>query len=137
MAAEPTVIAGIGVDNLSAQRPSAGVLPNRKWLYHGQTGNTVVGNVGNQGIGTVALPALAAGAAGAATVTITDSLITTTSIVLVTVRRGTTAPAAGAVATILASVEAPAAGSVVVDVVNLGTAATLATDYVLHYVALN
>jgi hypothetical protein len=106
-----------------------------KHNHSGQTGNTVANNVANQGIGTVALPALTSGATG--TVTITDSRITASSLIWITVKRGTTTPAAGALAGIVADLQAPGSGSCVVDLRNAGTAATLSTDYVLHYLVVN
>lgn len=96
-----------------------------------QTVNKVAGNVANQGIGTVALPALAAGAVG--TVTISDTWIHTESIIFCQVKRGTTTAVAGAVATLILALRPATTGACIVDVMNHGAAATLATDYVLHY----
>lgn len=127
-----TVIDGIHLDTTQS---NPGVQSARKWLYHGQAGNTVAGNTGNRSCGTTALPALAAGATG--TFTITDSFITALSLIWLQVKIGTTTAGAGAVATVLTSLRAPAAGSVVVDVTNLGSVATLSTDYVVHYWVVN
>jgi len=131
-----SAVDGIGYKDLtSIAGAQPGLLAGRKFYFLGQTDNRIASNVANQGIGTVALPALAAGATG--TVTITDSLITFLSIVLLTVKRGTTTPAAGALAAITVSGQQPSSGSVVVDIRNNGSVATLATDYVLHYLATN
>jgi|GEM_PF-3444853 len=130
-----TLVDGIDLDDITAGITHPGLRSGRKWKYHGQTGNTVALNIANQGVGTGALPALAAGATG--TITITNSLITTLSLIFCQVKIGTTTAAAGAVATVLTQLRAPAAGSCVVDVTNLGSAAMLATDYVLHYWVVN
>lgn len=135
MTLELSAVDGLVYDDLTASTPNPGVKSGRKWKYHGQTGNTVAGNVANIGMGTVAVPALSAAATG--TVTITDSKIASTSLVWLQVKIGTTTASAGAVATVHTSCRAPGSGSVVVDVTNLGSAATLSTDYQLWYWVVN
>lgn len=123
------------LDDATAATPNPMMRSGAKLTWKRQTGNTVAGNVGNAGLGTVALPALNAGATG--TVTISDSLIGTASLIFVFVARGTTTPAAGAIASIIVDAQAPTAGSVVLDLRNAGTAATLSTDYVVWYLVIN
>lgn len=96
-----------------------------------QTGNTVATDKGNQFTGSLALPAIANGATG--TATLTNSKIKASSIILTQVRRGTTTPAAGAINFLVVESATPTAGSVVFTVRNLGSAATLSTDYQLWY----
>ena len=105
-----TAVDGIGLDDDTARGSQPGVLPNFKLKWLGQAANTAAGNVANQGIGTVGLPALGAGAEG--TVTVTDSLITASSLVFVTVVNANGDTTAGARVT--ADVRMPASGSVVV-----------------------
>jgi hypothetical protein len=84
--------------------------------------------------GSVAIGAL--NAAATTNVTITNSLIVATSTVLCQVRKGSTVAQTGAVATVVAAPRVPGTGSCVVDVTNLGAAATLSTDYVLTYLVI-
>lgn len=96
-----------------------------------QTGNTVATDKGNQFAGSVAIPAITNGATG--TVTLTNNKIKATSIILTQIRRGTTTPAAGATNFLVVESATPTAGSCVFTVRNLGSAATLSTDYQLWY----
>lgn len=138
MSTYPSPVDGIWYEDVTAAThtgaPYPGTAPGVKYLALGQTGNTVATNVANQGIGTVACPALSAGAVG--TVTISDSLITANSLIFCTVRRGTTTPASGAYC-MVRDVMTPTSSSVVVNVVNLGSAATLSTDEQLFYMVVN
>jgi hypothetical protein len=110
---------------------------NARDLYRGglQTGNTVAGNQGNQYVGTVAIGAVTNGAT--ATVTVTNSKIKASSIILTQIRRGTTTPAAGATTFLVVEAATPTAGQCVFTVRNLGSAATLSTDYQLWYHIVN
>jgi hypothetical protein len=111
-----------------AAAPNAGPRSGQKHAFPAQAGNTLALTTANQAFGMVAAPALASGATG--TVTWTNSLINANSIISVRgCRRGTTTPAAGALAALIVNSQAPGAGTVVLDVRNAGTAATLATDY--------
>jgi hypothetical protein len=96
-----------------------------------QTGNTVATDRANQVMGSVAIPAITNGVTG--TVTLTNAKIKATSIIMVQVRRGTTTPAAGATTFLVIESATPTAGSCVFTVRNLGSAATLSTDYQLWY----
>lgn len=106
-------------------------------LRFGQAGGAAQFNTANQGIGTVALPAIAAGATGE--VTINDSTIDSTSMVFCQVTRnksaGFTVPAAGAIAGLVADVKAISTSqpNITIELRNVGSAATLATDYELWY----
>jgi hypothetical protein len=98
----------------------------------GQTANTVAGSVANQPSGTVALANKAQNAE--ATVTITNSAITATSIIIVTpYNQGgdTTANVQFA-----ADVRSVSAGSAVVHYTNLG-AGTSAGTWALFYWIIN
>lgn len=106
-----------------------------KPLFAGQTALAAGSSVADQAIGVVALPALNAGATG--TVTITNARITTISHVFLTVKRGTTTAGAGAVGTVVVAGRLPGSGSLVVDVTNLGSAATLSTDYDVQFLICN
>lgn len=125
---DPTVTLG----NLPQWTFSSG----RRLKYKAQTGNTVAGNVANQGIGTNALPAVTNGTT--TTQVVNNTLVTAASIILCQVRRGTTTPAAGALASLIVEVTSIVAGtSFTVTIRNVGTAATLSTDYQLWYMVLN
>lgn len=103
------------------------ILPGEKLFFSGQTANTAAGNVANQGIGTVALPVITAGTTG--TVTISDTQIRTTSIVMLTVKQGPT-PDATAGRGICVTLQAPGTGSVVVEYTPL---VNMAQAWALHY----
>lgn len=126
---------GIGYDNPANATPNPGVLPGRKLKMLGQAGNTVASNVANQGVGTVAVPALAAGAT--TTLTITDSTITTASLIDLQAAYGTTPPTDGQAIPQLV-VKSVAAGSAAVVVKNTdGTNAIAANNYVCWYTVTN
>jgi hypothetical protein len=131
-----SAVDGIEYDNLIGNSTyNPGLKANRKFKIHGQTANIVASNVANQEVGTVAVPALAAGATG--TITISNTLITTTSLVQVMGWRiGTTTPGAGAYVapTYFA---APASGSVVLNIINPTAVAILSTDFQLWYRIVN
>lgn len=129
-----TQVDGIQYDvDPSTNVHNPGVASGRKLKMLGQTGNTVATQVANQQIGVIAAPALAAAATG--TTTITNSLITTSSILFGSIRRGTTTGAAGA--GVVFEFQAPANGSCVVSFRNPGSAASLSTDYQLAYIVIN
>ena len=96
-----------------------------------QPGNTVATMAPNKGRGTLAIPALAAGAT--TDVTITDTMIRPTTALGVYCGPGTTVPAAGAKGGLNANTLSVAPGTAIVTVRNVGTAASLATDFVLWY----
>lgn len=130
-----TWVPGIGVRDSDAFFVQFTFLTGHKLDFLAQTASAAASSAANQGVGTVTVPALSAGATG--NLTITNSLIATTSLIFLTLRRGTTTPGAGAVATVLCQARAPGSGSVVVDVTNLGSAATLSTDYELWFLIVN
>ncbi len=96
-------------------------------------GNSLLTSAVNRGRGAVQVPAMAAGATS--TITINDSRITPSSRITTELVRGTTAPAAGATASVDTLVRTPTVGQVIIDVRNDGSAAVLNTDYVLLYTA--
>lgn len=124
-----------GSSDPSAGSPNPGPRTGQKFAAPAQTVSTLASTVANQTVGTVGIGALAAGATG--TVTITNSLIAATSFVFCVVAKQTTVAGAGAVATVLCAPRIPGAGSCVVDVTNLGSAATLSTDYQIWYLVIN
>lgn len=134
MAAAP-ILQGLGCTDPTAFTPFPTVLAGCKLNADGQTALAAASAVANQRVGAVTLPALAA--AATSTVTISNSLITAQSYVQLTVKRGTTTAGAGAVATVVLAGRIPTAGSLVVDVTNLGSAATLSTDYEAIYEITN
>lgn len=129
-----------GVDLWYVDDLGSGTVPNpmlrsgKKLTLQGQTGNTVAGNIANMGVGTVAVGVIASLTDG--TVTISDSRIVAGSFIFCQLRTGTTTP--GATTEVFVSrVEAPGTGSVVVHLYNVGTGASLATDYQLWYWVVN
>lgn len=90
----------------------------------------------SQGIGSVMLPALTNGTT--TTVTILETQVTGQSIIMGAIRRQSTTPAAGAIATIIWEVTSQTAGTgFVISIRNAGTAATIATDYAFDYKVTN
>jgi|SRR5579859_92779 len=131
----PTVADPFYLDDGLSQTPNGALKSGRKFVYLGQTVSTLASTVANQPVGTVAIGAL--NAAATTTVTITNSLIVATSFVFCQIAKCTTVAGAGAVATLVCAPRVPGTGSCVVDVTNLGSAATLSTDYQLWYWIVN
>lgn len=122
---------GIGFKNMTDPTPRTGILAGRGWNAHGQTANTSAADVANQIVGTVSLPAVNALATG--TATITNSLITTLSLIFVTVKLGATADS-GAGRGLCVQLQAPAAGSCVVEYTPL---INMVNAWSLHYWVIN
>lgn len=124
---DSTGVDGIGYDDLAAFPPHPGTKAGRKLKSLGQTSNRAGASVADQDCGTVAIGALAAGAS--TTVTITNSLITTLS--LIRVQPMNVGPNATAGRGLVCSPRVPTSGACVVDVTSLQAIGS--GDYELHF----
>ena len=143
MALNPTSVYGIGYDNDPSNQqvqPNPGVLPAKKLQMLGQANNKVTANVANQQVGT-ALLSSSGGTILANTfnsVTVTNTLVTASSIIFLTAVNNT---ANGAFATDTTAargmdvwVESVASGSFVVG---YNPRANMAADWSVNYLVFN
>jgi hypothetical protein len=97
---------------------------------------TLWGPQPGQGFGSVMVPALASGAT--ITLTVNETMVSGQSHIFGTIRQYDSAPAAGAQAGLTWNVTSITAGvSFVVTIRNVGSAATIATDYCFSYLCVN